>query len=263
MRPIFAAIPAAPLSSFGVAQTTTASSTNSTDVTGSSTGRSPTVITSPTPHSVRTTAPPRSVATDRCGGYAGPAIAGADGTSQRVACVEGATWPPIPERSMRLPTFALLVLATALIVAESRAQLCAPTPPPSGQPALNTFTPACISPLPLAVVWANGNPNFALASFAPAPVPPGLPTFLLIGLQATPTPIPAPPLALIYGAPGFFDQLNLMACPAGLSGPVAGPPVPFPIPPTNGPLGTLNVHTVVLIPGTIVVALTASIDFTI
>lgn len=157
----------------------------------------------------------------------------------------------------------LFVLATSLFASSPRAQICAPTPPPSGQPALMPFTPACGGLLPPPVVWALGNPGFTLSSFAPPPVPPGSPTVLMVGLPAPPLPIPAPPLAPFFGAPGFFNQINLIAVPAGPSGPLPGLPVPFPIAPTGGPIGVINVHTVVLIPGALVVALTGATDVTI
>ena len=46
----------------------------------------------------------------------------------------------------------LFVLATSLLASSPRAQICAPTPPPSGQPALMPFTPACGGLLPPPVV---------------------------------------------------------------------------------------------------------------
>lgn len=157
----------------------------------------------------------------------------------------------------------LFLLAASLFAATPRAQLCAPTLPPSGQPALMPFTPLCVGLVAPPIVWALGNPGFALSSFAPPPVPPGLPTVLMIGLPAPPLPIPAPPLMPAFGAPGFFNQINIIAVPAGPSGPVPGIPIPFPIPPTGGPLGVLNVHTLVLVPGALVVALTGATDVTI
>lgn len=139
------------------------------------------------------------------------------------------------------------VLPVLLLAASAQGQGCAPLLP-SGQPALMPFTPLCFGLLPPPVVWAGGNPGFALASFAPAPVPPGLPTVLTIGLPVPP-PVPlGPPLAPGFGLPGLLTHAPLVVLPAGPSGPVPGPLVPLPIPATGGPLGlVLSVHTLVLL----------------
>lgn len=152
------------------------------------------------------------------------------------------------------------LVAATLFVASPIAQICAPTPPPSGQPALMPFTPVCIGAVPPPIVWAVGNPGFALASFAPPPVPIGSPTVLMVGITVPPLPVPAPPLFPPFGPVGFFNQFNILAVPAGPSGPGPGPAILFPLPPTGGPLGfLLNVQTVALMPPPFV-ALTGAID---
>jgi hypothetical protein len=140
-------------------------------------------------------------------------------------------------------------LAFALLLAPALpAQIPAPLLP-SGQPAIMPFVPAAIAPVPPPVVWAAGNPAFALSSFAPAPVPPGLPTFLVLGFAVAP-PIPLlPPLVFPPFGVGMLTNAATIVLPAGPSGPVPGPIVPFPIPPTFGPIGVLSVHTLVLAPG--------------
>jgi hypothetical protein len=111
------------------------------------------------------------------------------------------------------------------------------------------FTPLCVGVLPPPVVWAAGNPGFALASFAPLPVPPGLPTLLTIGFPAPPLPIGPPLLVPAFGLPGLFTHVPLLVFPAGPAGPIPGPPVPLGLPPTGGPLGlVLSVHTLVVMP---------------
>ena len=131
------------------------------------------------------------------------------------------------------------LVAATLFVASTTAQICAPTPAPTGQLPLMPFTPVCI--------------------VAPPPVPPGSPTVLMIGITVPGIFVPAPPLFPPFG-PGFFNQFNILAVPAGPSGPVPGPAILFPLPPTGGPLGfLLNVHTVALMPPPFV-ALTGATD---
>ncbi len=117
----------------------------------------------------------------------------------------------------------LLFSALALLGVGAPAQICAPVPPPSGQPAVMPFTPICIGAVPPPVVWAVGNPGFALAALAPPPVPPGLPMFLVLGLPSPPLPVPLPLLFPPLGFPGFLSQLPTVVVPAGLSAPVPGP----------------------------------------
>ncbi len=129
------------------------------------------------------------------------------------------------------------------------AQDCAPLLP-SGQPAL-PFMTSCVGAVPPPIVWAAGNPAFALAAAPlPPPVPPGLPTLLVLSLPIPPPiPIPCPPLHPAFGCPGLVVVPILLIVPGGLSSPVGGPPIAFPIPATGGPLGlVLAVHTVVPIP---------------
>jgi hypothetical protein len=143
----------------------------------------------------------------------------------------------------RLLTSLLVALTPALAPAQIPAPLL-----PSGQPALMPFVPAAFAPVPPPVVWAAGNPGFGLASFAPPPVPIGLPTFLIIGLAVAP-PIPlAPPLVFPPFGPALLTNLAMFVVPAGPSGPAPGPVVPFPIPPTGGPIPLLSVHTLVFAP---------------
>ncbi len=151
----------------------------------------------------------------------------------------------------------LLLATLTLTCTPAAAQICAPPPFPSGQPALAPFAPVCIGVVPPPVVWVAGNPGFALASFAPAPVPPGMPTALLFGLPP-PAPIPFFGFFPPFGLPGLLaaGPAGLVALPAGPSGPVPGPPIPLPLPPTGGPVGTVGVHTIVLMP--VGVALTAA-----
>jgi hypothetical protein len=146
-----------------------------------------------------------------------------------------------------LPVVAAVLLALA---APLPAQICVPLMP-SGQPALAPFIPPCLGVVPPPVVWGVGNPGFALSSFAPAPVPPGMLTFLLI---TTPAPPPVPvfaPLSPMFGLPGLLTGVPLIVTFAGPSGPLPGPAVPFPLPATGGPLGiVLAAHTLVVsVPG--------------
>jgi hypothetical protein len=129
----------------------------------------------------------------------------------------------------------------------AHAQICGPLVP-SGQPALMPFTPPCIGAIPPPAVWLGGNPGFALAAFAPLPVPPGMFTFLLIG---TPTPpVPLGGLTPAFGLPAMLTTMPFLLAFAGPSGPLPGPPVPLPLPATGGPLGpaVLSVHTIVISP---------------
>jgi hypothetical protein len=142
----------------------------------------------------------------------------------------------------------LVAVASLVALATPGAtQVCAPILP-SGQPVLAPFVPVCVGVLPPPVVWAVGNPGFTLSSFAPPPVPPGLPTFLVLGLATPPAPIPAPPLDVAYGAPGLLTNGITILLPAGLSGVAPGPPIAIPIPPTGGPVPLLSVHTAVVAP---------------
>jgi hypothetical protein len=143
---------------------------------------------------------------------------------------------------MKLP---LLLSALTLLASLSPAQMAAPVVP-SGQPAIMPITPLALGLVPPPVLWMLGNPGFALAPFAPPPVPIGLPKFLVIGVAAPPIVIPAPFAFPAFG-PALLTNLGTLVIPAGLSGPVAGPPIPLPLPATGGPLGvTLTVHTLVL-----------------
>ena len=142
----------------------------------------------------------------------------------------------------------LITLTLTLAPALATAQLPAPILP-SGQPALMPFVPLAFAPLPPPVVWAVGNPGFGLASFAPPPVPIGMPTFLVLGFAIAP-PIPLlPPLVFPGFGVGMLTNLATIVLPAGPSGPAPGPFVPLPIPPTFGPIGVLSVHTLVFTPG--------------
>jgi len=145
-------------------------------------------------------------------------------------------------------TARLLAFVPFLFLAPPAASQVCVALAPSGQPALAPMVPMCIGAVPLPVVYGLGNPGFALASFAPAPIPMGAPTFLVLGLAVPPVPIPAPPLAMAYGGPGFLTNGVLAVIPAGPAGPVPGPPVPIPIPPTGGPVPPITVHTLVLLP---------------
>ncbi len=141
----------------------------------------------------------------------------------------------------------LLLTVSILLASAVPAQILAPVVP-SGQPALMPFVPFAFAPVPPPVVWAAGNPGFALASFAPAPVPAGLPTFLVLGPAVPPIPVPPP---LVFPGFGVAMLTNLMpvVIPAGPSGPGPGPVIALPIPPTGGPIGMLTVHTLVFAPG--------------
>ncbi len=142
----------------------------------------------------------------------------------------------------------LVVITLTLLPTVASAQIPAPLVP-SGQPALMPFVPLAFAPLPPPAVWVGGNPGFALASFAPLPVPMGMPTFLIIGFAlAAPVPL-APPLVFPPFGVGMLTNLAPIVLPAGPSGPGPGPVVPFPIPPTFGPIPLLSVHTLVFTPG--------------
>jgi hypothetical protein len=153
---------------------------------------------------------------------------------------------------------ALAVILATLCAAAVPAQVCLPTAPPSGQPAL-LFIPPCAGVLPPPVVWAAGNAGFSLSSFAPAPVPPGFPTLLLVGFTSPALPV-GPPLVPAFGLPGFLNNsIGIFGLPAGPSGPIPGPAVPFPLPATGGPLPfTVTVQTLVVLP--MGFALTAGTD---
>jgi hypothetical protein len=153
----------------------------------------------------------------------------------------------------------LLLTATFLFAASAPAQLLAPLMP-SGQPALMPLVPMAFAPVPPPVVWVAGNPGFALASFAPAPVPPGLPTFLVLGPAMPPIPV-LPPLVFPGFGVAMLTNLLTVVIPAGPSGPGPGPLVPLPIPPTGGPIGVLSVHTLVFAPGGVM--LTGALGITI
>jgi hypothetical protein len=165
-----------------------------------------------------------------------------------------------------------LAVTVPLLGTSAAAQMCAPLLP-SGQPGL-PFLPVCVGAVAPAVVWAAGNPAFALSA-APFPIPalpPGLPTFLVIGVPIPP-PTPVPPVLLhpAFGFPGLLASpigLVLAIVPSGPSGPAPGPPIAFPIPPTGGPLGlAASVHTIVLVPAAVLapggVGLTSAIGITI
>lgn len=163
---------------------------------------------------------------------------------------------------MRTPFLSLVaLLATSLLPA----QVCGPVPPPSGQPAI-PMTPVCFGLVAPQIVWAIGNPGFLMASWAPSPIPAGLPTFLVFGAPAPPMPI-GPPLNPAFGLPGMLVTVppTMIVVPNGVSGAAPGPPIPLPIPPTGGPLGVvMHVHTLVLMPGPApTLALTGAVALTI
>ncbi|MGH7150957.1 MAG: hypothetical protein ACREIU_09675 [Planctomycetota bacterium] len=142
----------------------------------------------------------------------------------------------------------LLVPVLSILGSTAGAQVCAPLLP-SGQPGMPFFT-ACVGAVAPPVVWAVGNPGFGLAAAPlPPPVPPGVPTLLVLSVPAAPFPVPCPPLHPAFGCPGLVFVPVLLVVPAGLSSPVGGPAVAFPIPATGGPLGlVVAVHTIALIP---------------
>lgn len=153
----------------------------------------------------------------------------------------------------------LLTTAFLLLPALAPAQILGPVFP-SGQPVIAGITPMAIGTIPLPMVWAFGNPGFGLAASTPAPIPPGFPTLLVIGPAVPPIPIPPPLVFGPFGA-GMLTNLAPIAIPAGMSGPVVGPFVPLPIPPTMGPVGTFTAHTVVFAPGGLI--LTGAVGITI
>jgi hypothetical protein len=157
-----------------------------------------------------------------------------------------------------MKSLAFAVVLAALCASPLSAQLCPPTVLPSGQPAL-PFVPPCFGLLPPPAVWAAGNAGFAISSFAPAPVPAGFPTLLLVGFTSPALPVGAP-LLPAFVLPGFLNNAaGIFALPAGPSGPVPGLPVPFPLPATGGPLPfTVTVQTLVVLP--VGFALTAGTD---
>ena len=141
-----------------------------------------------------------------------------------------------------------LFAALTLACVPASAQLCGPPPFPSGQPALMPFTPVCLGALPPPVVWAAGNPGFAVASFAPPPVPIGSPTVLVFGLSVA-APLPLFTFFPGFGLPGLLAVgPPLVTVPAGVSSPFPGPAIPLPLPATGGPVGTIGVHTIALMP---------------
>ena len=154
---------------------------------------------------------------------------------------------------------ALLSTVLALSMAAAPAQLIAPLVP-SGQPALMPFVPMAVGMIPPPAVWAFGNPAFALATFAPPPVPVGLPTFLVIGIATPPVPIP-PPFAFPAFGPALLTNTVLIVLPGGLSGPMPGPLVPLPLPATGGPVPLLSVHTLAIAGASII--LTGALGITI
>ena len=79
-------------------------------------------------------------------------------------------------------------------------------------------------------------------------MPVGSPTALLFGLT-TPGPLPLLTLFPGFGLPGLLAVAPpFVTVPAGPSGPFPGPPVPLPLPATGGPVGTVGVHTLALLP---------------
>ncbi|MCI0589533.1 MAG: hypothetical protein L0323_22185 [Planctomycetes bacterium] len=142
----------------------------------------------------------------------------------------------------------LLVPFLSILGSAAGAQECAPLLP-SGQPGL-PFFPTCVGTVPPPVVWAAGNAGFGLAAAPlPPPVPPGVPTFLVLSAPIAPFPVPCPPLHPAFGCPGLVVTPVLLVVPSGLSSPVGGPAVAFPIPPTGAALGlVLAVQTIALIP---------------
>lgn len=153
----------------------------------------------------------------------------------------------------------ILLTVTLFFAAAAPAQMLAPIVP-SGQPALMPFIPMAFAPVPPPMVWAFGNPGFALASFAPVPVPAGLPTFLVLGPAVPPIPV-APPLVFPGFGVAMLTNFMPIVIPAGPSGPGPGPVIPLPIPPTGGPIGVLSVHTLVFAP--IGIMLTGALAITI
>lgn len=146
-------------------------------------------------------------------------------------------------------TFSLLLVpALSILGFPARAQVCAPLLP-SGQPGLPFFT-SCVGAVAPPVVWAVGNPGFALAAAPlPPPVPAGVPTFLVLSAPIVPVAVPCPPLHPAFGCPGLVVTPILLVVPSGLSSPVGGPAIAFPIPPTGAALGlVVAVQTIALIP---------------
>src|SRR5262249_49603047 len=108
-----------------------------------------------------------------------------------------------------------------------------------------TITPLASGAVAPPVVWAAGNPGFALAAQAPAPVPVGLPMLLVIGLAVPPVVIP-PPFAFPPFGPAMLTNLGAIVLSAGRSGRAPGPKIPLPLPKTGGPIPLLSAHTLVL-----------------
>ncbi len=161
---------------------------------------------------------------------------------------------------------AMLLGAVLAMASPMHAQSCAPVFPPllSGQPAL-FFPPACLGVVPLPVLGLVGNPGFMLASVAPAPVPAGFPTFLVLGVLGPSVPLPAALLDPAFGGPGFLTVSPvspLIVLPAGPALPL-GIPVAVPLPPTAALAGmVLSVQTVILMP-TGLLGLTAATGITV
>lgn len=138
----------------------------------------------------------------------------------------------------------LFTTLLALLAAPTQAQLVAPLLP-SGQLPLTPITPVATGMVPPPMVWAMGNPGFALMAYAPPPVPAGLPMYLVLGVAAGPFTIP-PPLAFPGFGPALLTNPATIVIPAGFSGTTAAVKIPFPLPPTGGPIPLLSVHTLVL-----------------
>ena len=139
----------------------------------------------------------------------------------------------------------LLSVSLTLLGAIAPAQIAAPIMP-SGQPLL-PMVPIVLGAVAPPVVWAFGNPGFAIASLAAAPIPAGLPTLLVIGPAVMPPIVVPPPLAMPGFGAALLTNMAPIVIPTGLSGPLPPPPGPLPIPPTGGPLGvTLTAHTLVV-----------------
>lgn len=160
---------------------------------------------------------------------------------------------------------AMLLGAVLAVASPMHAQFCAPVfPLPSGQPAL-FFPPACLGVVPLPVLGVAGNPGFMLASVAPAPVPPGVPTFLMLGILGPAVPLPAGLLDPAFGAPGLLTVSLVspaIVLPAGPALPL-GIPVAVPLPPTAAVAGLdLAVQTLILMPGGLL-GLTAATGITV
>lgn len=136
------------------------------------------------------------------------------------------------------------VLATVLLCSSSGAQICLAAHPSMGQPTLAGVRPVCFDTVSVTRLNQLGNPGFQMASFAPAPVTPGSPTWLVFYLNQTPLD-PAPGLVeyCLGEVPLIPSLTNIVTVFAGPAGATPGTPVPIPLP-RLFPGGPFRVHTV-------------------